>query len=353
MTKIIEITQPDDWHIHLRHGDIMRSVTPLSARQFGRVMVMPNLTPPITTVDMAHEYREHIKQCSRDYPLFNPLMSLYLTEMTPLQEVERAAQSEHVVGFKLYPAGATTNSSSGVKDVLKVYPILEQMQKHGVVLQIHGEVTDPEIDVFDREAVFIDNVLAPITNTFPHLKIVFEHITTQQAAQFVIDSKDNIGATISPQHLMFSRNALFQGGIRPHYYCLPILKRSTHQDALLSAIQSGNRKFFLGTDSAPHTQDKKETDCGCAGIFSAHAAIEFYASVFDQLGIIEKLEAFSSFNGADFYGLQRNTKRIRLIKQKQQIIDTIEINQENISSSPKRIIPLLAGDNIDWQMLYD
>lgn len=354
MLNQIEITQPDDWHIHLRDGDIMQTVTPFSAKQFGRVMVMPNLNPPITTVEMAHAYRLRILQSTKEYADFNALMSLYLTEDTTTQEVEKAADSPHVVGFKLYPAGATTNSASGVKQIKNVYNVLEHMQKHGVVLQIHGEVTHTDIDVFDREAVFIEQVLTPMTQAFPELKIVFEHITTKQAVEFVNETPSNIAATITPQHLMFSRNAIFQGGIRPHYYCLPILKRTTHQQALQQAAISGNPKFFLGTDSAPHTQDKKESACGCAGIFSAHAAIEFYAQVFDNLHALDKLEAFSSFFGAQFYQQPRNNKRITLKRTPQHISEAIAINAaKNADQSTQQIIPLLAGEEISWQMIYN
>jgi len=346
MTKTtLTITQPDDWHLHLRDGDILNSVAPFTAKQFGRAIVMPNLNPPVTTVVLAVEYLDRIL-AAVDGTEFEPLMTLYLTDNTPPEEIIAARKSCFIKGLKLYPAGATTNSDAGVTDIRNCDAALEEMQKAGLPLLVHGEVTDPQIDVFDREKVFIDQILQPLMQRFPELKIVFEHITTKEAADFVKQAGDNIGATITPHHLLFNRNALFQGGLQPHNYCLPVLKRDIHQHALLEVIRSGNNKFFLGTDSAPHTKHKKETACGCAGIFSAHAAIEIYTSIFEQQDALDKLEAFASFNGPDFYGLPRNSKTITLIKEDWQIPDEYPLGTD-------KLVPFLAGQTINWKLASD
>jgi len=343
MTKTtLTITQPDDWHLHLRDGETLTSVAPFTARQFARAIVMPNLNPPVTTVIQAVEYLDHIL-AAVDGTDFEPLMTLYLTDNTPPEEIIAARKSCFIKGLKLYPAGATTNSDAGVTDIRNCDAALEEMQKTGLPLLIHGEVTDPQVDVFDREKAFIEQTLQPLTQRFPELKIVFEHITTREAADFVLQAGDNIAATITPQHLLLNRNALFQGGLQPHNYCLPVLKRDIHQQALLAAIRSGSNKFFLGTDSAPHSKHKKEKACGCAGIFSAHAAIEIYTSIFEQQNTLEKLEAFASFNGPDFYGLPRNSKTITLVKQDWQIPDEYPLGVE-------KLVPFLAGQTISWKL---
>ncbi len=343
MTKNqLTITQPDDWHLHLRDGEALTSVAPFTAKQFARAIIMPNLNPPVTTVVMAVEYLDRILAAVEGSD-FEPLMTLYLTDNTSPDEIIAARKSCFIKGLKLYPAGATTNSDAGVTDIRNCDAALEEMQKSGLPLLIHGEVTDPQVDVFDRESVFIDKILQPLRQRFPELKIVFEHITTKEAADFVLQSGDNIGATITPQHLLFNRNALFQGGLQPHNYCLPVLKRDIHQQALLAVIRSGNNKFFLGTDSAPHAKHKKESACGCAGIFSAHAAIEIYTSIFEQQGALDKLEAFASFNGPDFYGLPRNSKTITLIKEEWQIPDEYPLGAD-------KLVPFLAGQTINWKL---
>ena len=343
MTKNqLTITQPDDWHLHLRNGDALNSVAPFTARQFARAIIMPNLNPPVTTVVQAVEYLDEIL-AAVDGTDFEPLMTLYLTDNTPPEEIIAARKSCFIKGLKLYPAGATTNSDAGVTDISNCYDALEEMQKAGLPLLIHGEVTAAEVDVFDREKVFIDKTLLPLTQKFPELKIVFEHITTKEAADFVLQSDDTVAATITPQHLLFNRNALFQGGLQPHHYCLPVLKRDIHQQALLEVIRSGNNKFFLGTDSAPHAKHKKESACGCAGIFSAHAAIEIYTGIFEQQNCLQNLEAFASFNGPDFYGLPRNTKTITLVKEDWEIPDTYPLGTD-------KIVPFLAGKTIHWKL---
>jgi len=344
MTKTtLTITQPDDWHLHLRDGDALASVAPFTAKQFARAIVMPNLNPPVTTVVQAVEYLDHIL-AAVDGTDFEPLMTLYLTDNTPPEEIIAARKSCFIKGVKLYPAGATTNSDAGVTDIRHCDAALEEMQKAGLPLLVHGEVTGPEVDVFDREKVFIDRTLQPLTQRFPELKIVFEHITTKEAADFVLQSGDNIGATITPQHLLFNRNALFQGGLQPHNYCLPVLKRDIHQQALLAVIRSGSNKFFLGTDSAPHSKHKKESACGCAGIFSANAAIEIYTSIFEQQDALDNLEAFASFNGPDFYGLPRNSRTITLKKEDWTIPDEYPLGDETL-------VPFLAGQTINWKLL--
>ena len=339
----ITLIRPDDWHLHLRDGELMRSVLPDTARQFGRAIVMPNLRPPVTTTSEAQAYRTRIVAVLSPSSKFRPLMTLYLTDNTTAKEIERAKASGAVYGVKLYPAGATTNSDAGVTDIRKAYPALEEMQRCGMPLLVHGEVTDSAVDIFDREAVFIERVLIPLLRDLPELRVVFEHITTRDAAQFVTDAPTNIAATITAHHLLYNRNALFSGGLRPHYYCLPVLKRETHREALGKAASSGNPKFFLGTDSAPHAQHTKETACGCAGIYTAHAAIELYAEAFEQLGALDKLEGFASFHGADFYRLPRNTDKITLRKENWQVQDSLAFGEH-------RLIPLRAGENVTWKM---
>lgn len=343
MTKSqITITQPDDWHLHLRDGDALNSVAPFTAKQFARAIVMPNLNPPVTTVVKAVEYLDRILAAVKGSD-FEPLMTLYLTDNTSADEIVAARKSCFIKGLKLYPAGATTNSDAGVTDIRHCDAALEAMQKAGLPLLVHGEVTDPQIDVFDRENVFIEKVLQPLIQRFPELKVVFEHITTKDAADFVRQAGDNVAATITPHHLYFNRNAMFQGGLRPHHYCLPVLKRDTHQKALLEVIRSGDKKFFLGTDSAPHAQRAKESGCGCAGIFSAHAAIEIYAMIFEQQNALDKLEAFASFNGPDFYGLPRNSKTITLVKEDWKVPDHYPLGNNSL-------VPFLAGQTISWKL---
>ena len=343
MTKTqLTITQPDDWHLHLRDGEALNSVAPFTAKQFARAIVMPNLNPPVTTVVMAVEYLDRVLAAVAGTD-FEPLMTLYLTDNTSPEEIIAARKSCFIKALKLYPAGATTNSDAGVTDIRKCDATLEQMQKSGLPLLVHGEDTDPAVDVFDREKVFIDRTLEPLMKRFPELKVVFEHITTKEAADFVRQGGDHIAATITPQHLLFNRNALFQGGLQPHHYCLPVLKRDTHQKALLEVIRSGSNKFFLGTDSAPHAKHKKESACGCAGIFSAHAAIEIYAAIFEQQGVLDKLEAFASFNGPDYYGLPRNSRTITLTRQDWQVPDEYPMGSETL-------VPFLAGQTLSWKL---
>jgi len=341
-TESITITRPDDWHLHLRDGDILKSVAPFTAKQFQRAIVMPNLVPAITTVKKAVDYLDRILAAVEGTD-FEPLMTLYLTDNTPAEEIVAAHKSCFIKGVKLYPAGATTNSDDGVTDIHRCYPALEEMQRAGLPLLVHGEVTDSEIDVFDREKVFIERVLIPLIDTFPNLKIVFEHITTADAVDFVMESGPRVGATVTAHHLLYNRNAMFDGGIRPHHYCLPVLKRERHRRALLEAVASGNSKFFLGTDSAPHAKSRKESDCGCAGIFSAHAAIELYATIFDDIGALDRLEAFASFFGPDFYGLPRNNKTITLDKIAQTIPDSYPMADQSV-------VPLMAGQTIPWKI---
>jgi dihydroorotase len=340
----IKLTRPDDWHLHLRDGALMQSVLPDTARQFARAIVMPNLKPPVTTTEQALQYRARIVAALPAGAKFEPLMTLYLTDNTSAQEIQRAKQSGLVHAIKYYPAGATTNSDAGVTDIRKTYPALEEMQRCGMPLLVHGEVTDPAVDVFDREAVFIARVLQPLLKDFPKLHVVFEHITTQDAAQFVASAPDNIAATITAHHLLYNRNAMFKGGIRPHYYCLPVLKRETHREALVKAAISGNKKFFLGTDSAPHAQHTKENACGCAGCYTAHAAIELYAEAFEQAGALSKLEGFASFYGADYYGLPRNTQQITLRKEEWQVPATVGFGEH-------RLVPLRAGEMMKWKLV--
>ena len=341
--KTLTITRPDDWHLHVRNGAILKTVLPHTARQFARAIIMPNLKPPVTTVSQALAYREEILNALPVGVVFTPLMTLYLTASTPLSEIKKAADAEHVYAFKLYPAGATTNSDSGVADIEAIYPLLAALEEQNIPLLIHGEVPDQTCDIFDRERVFIEASLSKIVNNFPNLRIVLEHITTTEGVQFVKASGNNIAATITPQHLLYNRNAILAGGIRPHYYCLPILKRERHRLALLEAATSGNPKFFLGTDSAPHLTTLKETTCGCAGCYSAHAALELYATAFETANALDKLEGFASFFGADFYRLPRNTETITLTNSTWTIPSTYG-DPENI------ITPVNAGEELHWQL---
>jgi dihydroorotase len=340
----LRITRPDDWHVHLRDGAALTATAPALARYCGRVIVMPNLVPPVLTTAQAQGYRDRINAAQRDCPRqFEPLMVLYLTDNTSPQEIALAKISG-VVAAKLYPAGATTNSDSGVTDIKRVYPALAALQEHGLPLLVHGEVTDSAIDIFDRESVFIERHLRPLLQDFPALKIVFEHITTADAVAFVREAPATVAATITAHHLLYNRNHMLAGGIRPHFYCLPILKRSTHQAALIAAATSGSPKFFLGTDSAPHSRDKKEAACGCAGSYTAHAAIELYAEAFDAAGALDKLEGFASFYGADFYGLPRNRDHITLRRQSWEVPAELPLGQD-------KVVPLRAGESIAWQVM--
>jgi len=341
--KQLTLSRPDDWHLHLRDGALMQSVLPDTARQFARAIVMPNLRPPVTTTEQALAYRARILSALPAGAKFEPLMTLYLTDNTTLQEIQRARQSGVIHAVKLYPAGATTNSDAGVTDIRKTYPALEEMQRCGMPLLVHGEATDSSVDVFDREAVFIERALTPLLRDLPQLRVVFEHITTRDAVQFVTSAPDNIAATITVHHLLYNRNAMFSGGMRPHYYCLPVLKREVHREALGQAASSGNPKFFLGTDSAPHAQHTKEAACGCAGIYTAHTAIELYAEAFEQFGALDKLEGFASFHGADYYRLPRNTDKITLFKESWPVPASVGFGEH-------RLVPLRAGENVTWKM---
>jgi dihydroorotase len=334
--------QPDDWHLHLRDGDVLRNVVQDSARQFGRAIVMPNLKPPVTSVADALAYRQRILAALPEDSRFEPLMTLYLTNTTQADEVRRVAESSVVHGFKLYPAGATTNSDAGVAQLEALYPLFEVMEQQDVPLLVHGEVTDNHIDIFDREKVFIDRHLAPLVHQFPGLRVVLEHITTREGAHFVRDSRPGVGATITAHHLLYNRNAMLAGGIRPHFYCLPILKREPHRQALLEAATSGNTQFFLGTDSAPHSRHAKETACGCAGCYTAHTALELYAMAFESVNALDKLEAFASFHGADFYRLPRNASVITLEK-------TTWVVPEQLSLGDDALIPFMAAETIGWR----
>ena len=339
----ITLTQPDDWHLHVRDGSAMRDVVPHTAAQFARAIIMPNLKPPVTTAEQALAYRDRILQAVPEGVSFEPLMTLYLTDNLPPSEIERARDAG-VVALKLYPAGATTNSDAGVTDIRKTYATLEAMQKHGLKLLVHGEVTSADIDLFDREAVFIDRHLVPLRRDFPELKIVFEHITTREAAQYVAQSDRFVAATITAHHLLFNRNAIFLGGVRPHYYCLPVLKREEHRQALLQAATSGSPKFFLGTDSAPHPAALKEHASGCAGCYTAHAAIEMYAEAFDSVGALDRLEGFASFHGPDFYDLPRNTRHITLHRQDWRAPVTVPFGEAELK-------PLRGGEVLPWRLV--
>ena len=336
-SQTLTIRRPDDWHVHLRDGEMLERVAPYTARQFSRAIVMPNLVPPITTVSAAEAYRERIVAAAG--ARFTPLMTCYLTDETAPDELANGFDGTVWIAAKLYPAGATTNSSSGVTNIRNIYPAIERMQAIGMVLCVHGEVTDPEVDVFDREAVFIDRVLEPLTRQFPQLKIVFEHITTADAVQFVEGNGPNIGATITPQHLIINRNAIFAGGLRPHAYCLPVAKREKHRVAVREAATSGSAKFFLGTDSAPHSRDAKESACGCAGIFNAPFALEVYATVFEEEGALDKFEAFVSTSGPSFYGLPLNEGTI-----------TLERGEVTVPEEIEGVVPFLAGQTMRWRI---
>ncbi len=343
MEKLI-ITRPDDWHLHLRNGGMLKTVLPHTARQFARAIVMPNLRPPITTVEQALSYRNEILAALPPGSAFEPLMTLYLTGSTSLAEVKAASESEHIHAFKLYPAGATTNSDAGVADPKQIYPILEALQKYDLPFLVHGEVVDPEIDIFDRERVFLETHLADIVKQFPALRIVVEHLTTQDAVEFVTEAGPQVAATITPQHLLYNRNALLVGGIKPHYYCLPILKREQHRQALVNAAISGNPKFFLGTDSAPHLQHLKEHACGCAGCYSAPLALELYAEAFEANSALDKLEGFASFYGADFYGLPRNSESVTLTK-------TTWTVPTDFDTGEGLLVPLRSGEQLTWKLI--
>ena len=356
--ETLTITRPDDWHVHLRRGAMLAGVVEHTAARFGRAVVMPNLSPPVVSVAQALEYRAEIMAALAALAAlptlprlptgraFNPLMSLYLTDNTRPRAVQDAAAQAHIAGFKLYPAGATTNSELGVTRISKVMPALEAMAAHGVVLQVHGEVTDPQVDVFDREAVFIEHILEPLHRELPELRLILEHVTTEQGVQFVRQAGDNVAATITVHHLLFSRNEMFRGGIRPHAYCLPVAKRERHRLALLEAATSADPSFFLGTDSAPHTRRSKESACGCAGIYSAPAALELYAEVFEGMRALDKLEGFASHYGADFYRLKRNPEKLTLKKTPWRMADAWATGAE----AGDEIVPLGAGETVAWSV---
>jgi dihydroorotase len=341
-SQTLTIRRPDDWHVHLRDGPMLRAVAPFTARQFARAIVMPNLDPPVTSIALARAYRDRIAAAAG--PGFTPLMTCYLTDRADPDEIARGFEEGAWVAAKLYPANATSNSAFGVTDLRNIYPALERMQEIGMVLCVHGEVTDPEVDVFDREAVFIARVLGGIVSDLPGLRIVFEHITTSDAVDFVLGSAPNIAATVTPQHIIINRNALFAGGLRPHAYCLPVAKREEHRLAVRRAATSGSAKFFLGTDSAPHSRDAKEAACGCAGIFNAPFALESYASVFDEDGALDRLEAFASVNGPAFYGLPANQGSVTLER------EAIEVPAQ-IETIGAELVPFLAGKQLGWRMV--
>lgn len=344
---VLTITRPDDWHLHVRDGETMASVIGATARQFARAIIMPNLKPPVTTVDQAEAYRNRIVAALEKIGMrdaLTPLMTLYLTDNTDPEQIKKGHESGIVTAVKLYPAGATTNSDAGVTDLLgKCAPALEAMERLGMPLLIHGEVTDPAVDVFDREAIFIERVMKPLRKSFPGLRVVFEHLTTKDGVDYVREAEGPIAATITPQHLLYNRNAIFQGGVRPHWYCLPILKREVHRQALLEAATSDSPRFFLGTDSAPHAKGLKEHACGCAGCYTATHAMELYATAFEMAGRLDKLEAFASFRGPDFYGLPRNTDKITIKRESFQIPVELPFGKETI-------VPLAAGETLNWRM---
>jgi dihydroorotase len=342
--KQLTITRPDDWHLHLRDGQEMSAVVGMTAKQMGRAIIMPNLSPPVRTTEQALKYREEIMQALPRETNFKPLMTLYLTDSTTHKDITSASNEDNVYAVKFYPSGATTNSDSGVTKLSNAYPALEKMQKEGVPLLVHGEVTDGDIDIFDREKVFLDTVLEPLIKNFPALKIVLEHITTKDAVDYVSQGNTNLAATITPHHLLSNRNHMLVSGIKPHYYCLPVLKRRVpHQEALIAAATSGSPKFFLGTDSAPHNKSQKESACGCAGVFSAHAAIELYAEAFDRANKIDMLEGFASHFGPDFYGLPRNIETSTLVKTSWQV-------PESYDFSSSKVIPFFAGKELSWRL---
>ncbi|MGO4304808.1 dihydroorotase [Cupriavidus sp. RAF12] len=342
MTQKLTITRPDDWHLHLRDGAALAAVLPDTARQFARAIIMPNLKPPVTTVEQARAYRARILAALPTGMTFEPLMTLYLTDNTPPEEIAAARASGFIHAVKLYPAGATTNSDAGVTDIRRCYATLEAMQREGLPLLVHGEVTDGDIDIFDREAVFIDRVMRPLRKDLPELKVVFEHITTKDAAEYVAEAEGPVGATITAHHLLYNRNAIFTGGIRPHYYCLPVLKREIHREALVKAATSGDARFFLGTDSAPHARGLKEHACGCAGCYTALHAMELYAEAFDIAGALDKLEAFSSFNGPAFYGLPRNTGTLTLTREDWELPAELPFGDTTL-------VPLRGGETLRWK----
>lgn len=339
----LTLTRPDDWHLHLRDGDALRAVLPDTAQQFARAIVMPNLRPPVRNVAEAEAYRQRILDALPPGMSFEPLMTLYLTDNTRADDIHRARASGFVHAVKYYPAGATTNSDSGVTDLQRCEAVFQALQETGMPLLMHGEVTDPSIDIFDREAVFIERHLVRVSEQFPRLKIVLEHITTAQGAQFVAQSREGIGATITAHHLLLNRNAIFAGGLRPHAYCLPVLKREMHRQALVAAAISGNPKFFLGTDSAPHARHTKEADCGCAGLYTAHSAIELYAEAFEQAGALDRLEAFASFHGADFYGLPRNSTTLTLQREAWTVPHELPFGEATL-------VPMRAGETMTWRV---
>ena len=343
MSSALVMRRPDDWHLHLRDGAALAAVLPFSAARFARAIVMPNLVPPVTSAAAALACRERIVAALPPGTRFEPLMTLYLTEQTPVEEIARARASGCVLGCKLYPAGATTHSQSGVRDVRVLDPVLARMAELGLVLEVHGEVTDASVDVFDREARFIDSVLAPLAERHPKLRIVLEHISTRQALDFVLSAREGIAATVTPQHLLLNRNALFAGGLRPHHYCMPVLKAEEHRSALLAAVAAGSTRLFLGTDSAPHGRGAKQSACGCAGIFSAHAGIELYAEAFASIGALGRLEAFAAFNGADFYGLPRNTDTITLVPESWEVPASYPFGADEL-------VPLRAGERLPWRI---
>jgi dihydroorotase len=338
----LTITRPDDWHLHVRDGAVLADVVPHTARQFARAIIMPNLRPPVTTTSQALAYRERILAAVPEDHNFAPLMTLYLTDTTSPEEIRRAKQSGHVHAVKLYPAGATTHSDAGVTDISKTYPVLEALQETGLPLLVHGETTDPDVDVFDREEVFIEDELVPIVQHFPKLRMVLEHITTADGIAFVQEAGKQVAGTLSAHHLLLNRNAMFAGGFRPHHYCLPVLKRESHRLTLIDAATSGNPAFFLGSDSAPHPRSAKEATCGCAGIYTAHAALELYATAFEDAGALDRLEAFASFYGPDFYGLPRNTDQITLTREEWTVPETYRLGDD-------AVVPLCAGETLRWR----
>ena len=339
----LTLTRPDDWHLHVRDTAALATVVPHTARQFARAIIMPNLQPPVTKTAQALAYRDRILAAVPAGLQFTPLMTLYLTDQTSADDIAEAKNSNRVHAVKLYPAGATTNSAAGVTDISNTYGALESMQQLGMPLLVHAEVTDPDVDVFDREKVFIDRHLQPLTQRFPQLRVVLEHVTTRDGIEFVNSAANTVAATITAHHLLLNRNAMFRGGLQPHTYCLPVLKREAHREALLAAATSGSSKFFLGTDSAPHARERKESSCGCAGIYSAHAALELYTQVFEDAGALPQLEGFASHHGADFYGLPRNTDQITLVKKDWQVPDSYPL-------AGSSLVPLLAGETLHWQL---
>ena len=339
----LTISRPDDWHVHVRDRELLRLVVPDTARRFGRAIIMPNLVPPVTTTDLARQYRERIVAAVPAGVDFQPLMTLYLTEDMQPGEVGAAKASGFVHGIKWYPAGATTNAHHGVRSIERCYPVLAAMEQQGLPLLVHAETTDPTVDIFDREAVFIDRILAPVITRFPQLRVVMEHLTTRQAVQFLRDASPNVGGRSRRTHLLLNRSAMFAGGLRPHLYCLPVLKREVHRLALVEAATSGEPRFFLGTDSAPHSRQAKESACGCAGIYTAHAAVELYAEAFEQAGALDRLEAFGSFHGADFYGLPRNKQRITLQKSPWEVHESLRFGSETV-------VPFRGGETVNWRL---